>query len=240
MVATLPLKSVSCQPLKEFEHTLKRGNNILIMNLAERFRKAREAAGFSQEQLAKEVGVVQQTINKIENGVIRNPRNLPLIESVLGLPSGYLMYGEEAESKMPSLPQPLMARCPILDWEKAIDWPRNRDEAIKDRKIEALAQKIILGANCYALQINNNAMAERGYKKSFSEGSYIIIDPDVKYKSGSLVVAVENLQEMLFRRYVKEGSREYLFAYNSDYESIKVDETIKICGVVVAHLNILI
>jgi SOS-response transcriptional repressor LexA len=239
MNATLPLKSVVCQPLKEFESTPKTGKTI-FMNLADRFRTAREAAGYSQEELAKKVGVVQQTINKIETGVIRNPRKLHVFESIFGLPAGYLMYGEEAESKMPSLPQPVVARCPVLSWEKAIDWPNNRNEILKGNKTEALAQKIILGSNCYALKINNDAMTERGHKKSFNEGSYIIIDPDVKHESGSLVVAVENSKEMLFRRYVKEGSREYLFAFNGDYEPVKVDDTIKIYGVVIAHLDILI
>jgi SOS-response transcriptional repressor LexA len=239
MHATLPLKSVACQPLKAFVATPQKGNNI-FMNLADRFKRAREAAGYSQEELAKKVGVVQQTINKIETGVIRNPRRLSLIESVLGLPSGYLMYGEEAESKMSSLPQPVVARCPVLPWEKAVNWPHNKSEILRDSKTEALAQKIILGSNCYALKINNDAMTDTSRKQSFNEGSYIIVDPDLNFKSGSLIVAVENSKEMLFRRYVKEGSREYLFAYNSNYDPVKMNEAIKICGVVVAHLDVLV
>jgi SOS-response transcriptional repressor LexA len=240
MHATLPLKSVVCQLPKVFANTPKKRKDIFTMNLAERFKAAREAGGYSQEELAKKVGVAQQTINKIENGIIRNPRKLSLIESVLGLPVGYLMYGEDAEAKMPSLPQPVVARCPVLPWEKAIEWPANRNEVLRDNKIEALAQKIILGSNCYALRVNNDAMKDSSHKQSFSEDSYIIVDPDVKFKSGSLVIAVENSKGMLFRKYIKEGSREYLFAYNSKYEPVKLDETLKICGVVVAHLDVLI
>jgi SOS-response transcriptional repressor LexA len=240
MHITLPLKSVSCQPLKAFAYTLQKGKNIFTMNLAERFKAAREAAGYSQEELAKKVGVVQQTINKIETGVIRSPRKLSMIESVLGLPTGYLMYGEDADAKIPALPQPMVARCPVLPWEQAINWPANRKEILKDSKTEALAQKIILGSNCYALKVNNDAMTDSSRKQSFNEGSYIIIDPDAEFKSGSLVVATEQSRSVIFRRYVKEGSREYLFAYNSNYDAVKLDETLKICGVVVAHLDVLI
>jgi SOS-response transcriptional repressor LexA len=210
------------------------------MNLAERFRAAREAAGYSQEELATKIGVVQQTINKIETGVIRNPRKLALIESLLGLPTGYLMYGENAHAETSLLPQPIMARCPIISWEKAIDWPANRTQVLMDSKNEALAQKIVLGANCYALRINNDAMTDSSRKQSFNEGSYIIVDPDVKFKSGSLVVAVENSKSMLFRRYVREGAREYLFAYNNNYDPVKLDESLKIAGVVIAHLDLLV
>jgi SOS-response transcriptional repressor LexA len=208
------------------------------MNLAERFKKAREAAGYSQEELAEKVGVVQQTINKIETGVIRNPRKLTTFESVLGLPPGFLLHGEEAGSEI-SLPQPVMARCPILPWDKAANWPSNKSEITKG-KLESLAQKIILSANCYALKVNNDAMTDSSRKQSFNEGSYIIIDPDVDFKSGSLVIAAENSNETIFRRYVKEGSREYLFAYNGNYDPVKINESMKICGVVVAHLDILI
>lgn len=208
------------------------------MKLADRLREAREAAGYSQEELAKKIGVVQQSLHKIEAGIIQNPRKLPLIESILGLPAGYLRYGDNNKSSVPHLPQPMIARCPMLSWEQAIEWPKNKDEVLKDKDLANLAQKIILSGNCYSLQINDTSMTDTGRRQSFNEGSFIVVDPDIEYKSGNLVIAVEDSIQPLFRRYVKEASREYLFAYNSQYEPIKIDKNIKICGVVVAHLSI--
>lgn len=210
------------------------------MKLADRLKAAREAAGYSQEELAKKVGIVQQSLQKIEAGIIQNPRKLPIIESILGLPTGYLLYGDNAHEKASALPQPIVARCPILTWDKALEWPKNRLEILKDSEIKPLAQHIILGANCYALKIHNDSMTDKSRKQSFNEGSYIIIDPDIKHKSGNLVIATENETELLFRRYVKEAGREYLFAYNPNYEAVRIGEDIKICGVVVAHLDVLI
>jgi SOS-response transcriptional repressor LexA len=254
MPHNLPLKSVVCQPLKAFEHTLYWGNNKKdaenrpfikkghSMNgsatLAARLRTAREAAGYSQEELAKKIGIVQQSLQKMEAGIIRNPRKLPLIESILGLPSGYLLYGDDTNA--PALPQPIVARCPILNWRQAIDWPDNRNEILKDSQVKSLAQQIILGADCYALKIINDSMMDNSKKHSFNEGSYIIIEPAKKHESGCLVVATDNSDELFFRRYIKEGNAEYLFAYNQNYNSIKINNKIKIRGVVIAHLDILV
>lgn len=209
-----------------------------MSTLAERLRMAREAAGFSQEDLAKKVGIVQQSLHKIESGIIRNPRKLSLIESILGLPTGYLLFGDK--QAIPSLPQPMIARCPVLDWETATKWPNDKNDILKSAEVNFLGQKKILSGNTYALKVVNDAMTHGNNKQSFNEGSFIIIDPDKKHISGNLVVAIDN-KELLFRRYVKDGNREYLHAYNNrDYEPIKIDDSVKICGVVVAHFDELI
>lgn len=209
-----------------------------MSDLGARLKAAREAAGYSQQQLAKKVGIIQQSIQKMERGFILNPRKLPLIESILGLPVGYLKYGDEEKETI--LPQPIIARCPILEWKAAIEWPKNKNILLKEKTIKPLGQQIILGSNCYALKIINNAMSAPEYPQSFNEGSYIIIDPDKKNNSGSLVVVAEDFEELLFRRYIKEGKTEYLHAYNRDYDAIKINEHHRVCGVVIAHVDILI
>lgn len=206
------------------------------MTPGERLKTAREAAGYSQEDLAKKIGIVQQSLHKIEAGIIRNPRKMQLIESILGLPNGYLLYGDAAEEGTPTLPQPIIARCPILEWEHAIKWPRNKTEVSKNT--DMLTSKILLGSDSYALKVRDESMIN--HERSFNKDSYIIIDPDREHKAGDLVIAIEEAEELLFRKYVKDGKREYLFAYNPNFDAIKLNESIKICGVVVAHLDVLI
>lgn len=53
--------------------------------LAERLKKAREKAGLSQLQLAEQVGLTQQSIAKIENGVTEQPRKIKQLALALGV-----------------------------------------------------------------------------------------------------------------------------------------------------------
>jgi SOS-response transcriptional repressor LexA len=234
---TLPLKSVPCQPLEAFEYTPKRRNHI-PMTLAERLKAAREAAGYSQEALAKKIGIVQQSLQKIEAGIIRNPRNLPLIESVLGLPAGYLMYGEE---KTAELPKPIIARCPILAWDQAAHWPDNKNEVLNNNPTR-LAKNLTLSENCYALQIKDDSMINYLKAEGFHEGRYIIVDPAKEPKENSYVVAQKkDHNDLLFRKFINDAGRLKLSPLNNmNFEKITINEDIQIKGVVVAYVDLFV
>jgi phage repressor protein C with HTH and peptisase S24 domain len=60
------------------------------MEPGEIIRRAREARGWSQAQLANRVGISQPAIKKIEAGDIRHSKFLPKIAQVLGLSLGEL------------------------------------------------------------------------------------------------------------------------------------------------------
>ena len=49
-------------------------------------REAREARGWSQEQLAKAVGSTQSTIDRIESGATKRPRAMPELAAALDIP----------------------------------------------------------------------------------------------------------------------------------------------------------
>lgn len=205
------------------------------MTQGTRLRKAREQAGYSQQQLAEKIGMAQQALHKIEADITKNPRNMHVIESVLGLPPGYLKYGEQ---KSISTPQPIVARCPLLNWKEAKEWPKNKQKV--SNETESLAQKIILGAESYALKITDNAMLSEK-ETTYRVGSYIIVDPTIEYKPSNFVIAIEDdSEEVIFRQYVKSGKQERLFAFNREFRATIVNEKVKILGVVVAHLDVLL
>lgn len=238
MLDTLQLKSVTCQHLNEFVNTTKGCNNNNMNTPGQRLREAREAAGYTQEELAEMVGKIkQQSIQKIEADVIQNPRKLPIIESVLGLPPGYIKYGN---SGAPGLPRPVIARCPILSWEDAYGWPENKSNILNEN-IERLANKLILNANCYALRVKDNSMLNELTAEGFQKDRFIIIDPDVEYKNGNYVIAKkEGYNELLFRKYINDAGRISLAPLSRMFDRINFTQDIKICGVVVAYLDLLI
>lgn len=73
---------------------------LATVDLGDRIRTGREAAGLSQEELAEKVGVTGRTVSNWERGV-RNPRSkLGLIERVLGAQ----LRGRTADRAAPALP----------------------------------------------------------------------------------------------------------------------------------------
>lgn len=64
--------------------------------LAKRVIWARNQRGWTQEELAKESGLAQQTINAIEGGVIVRPRKIEQLAKALNQSPAWLQFGVEA------------------------------------------------------------------------------------------------------------------------------------------------
>ena len=65
------------------------------MTLAERIKTQREARGWSQLDLARQTGLSQTAINKVESGATAKSRFLPDIARALGIPLDQLMADAE-------------------------------------------------------------------------------------------------------------------------------------------------
>lgn len=73
--------------------------------LGERVRMLRERAGLSQPELARRVGIRQQSIDKIERGISTRSRYLVEIAVALGVNAAYLQGLTDDPS-----PEPIRAR----------------------------------------------------------------------------------------------------------------------------------
>lgn len=56
------------------------------MGIKENLKRIRKAKGFSQPRLAKESGVSQQLISRLENGIDLTSKRLPELARTLGVP----------------------------------------------------------------------------------------------------------------------------------------------------------
>jgi transcriptional regulator with XRE-family HTH domain len=82
--------------------------------LAKRLKDLRSSVGWSQKELAEQAHVSQQLIAKIENGLVRETRKLPLIAKAFGLTVEQMLAASAptahppvAQSTTSSLPYPL-------------------------------------------------------------------------------------------------------------------------------------
>jgi len=66
--------------------------------IAERLKRAREAAGLTQPQLAAKIGVSQGTIGNIETGLRKRPRDLLAIAAALRVDPHWLETGKTSHS----------------------------------------------------------------------------------------------------------------------------------------------
>jgi len=64
-----------------------------LRDLAARVKWTREARGWSQATLARNVGIDQTTISQMENGDIKRPRNLERLGKELGVSPAWLQFG---------------------------------------------------------------------------------------------------------------------------------------------------
>lgn len=212
------------------------------MSLSNRLKHAMKSAGYTQTALAKKIGIAQQLISKLLKGESRQSVYLSKIEAALGVPQGYLLYGD-GETPTGSW-QPAIASCPLLKWDVAAKWPASRKKIVERGLYENMAKHFLLDVDSYVLQIDNDSMQTSTNTDApyFKKGSYIIVDPHRKPKNLDFVLAKTKDKRLLFRQYkIDDQGRGYLFLLNERYPQISIDiKSAKICGVVVMHFAITI
>lgn len=90
----------------------KEAGSAISMGIKENLKRIREAKGFSQPRLAKESGVSQQLISRLENGVDLTSKRLPELARALGVPV------HEIDENFASYESPII-RAPLLSWVSA-------------------------------------------------------------------------------------------------------------------------
>lgn len=78
----------------------KRSRRDDTSTLAGRLRKRRREFGWTQVQLAEEVGTSQAVIQKIENGKSLRPRNIVAIAEALEVEPAWLMFGASETAEL--------------------------------------------------------------------------------------------------------------------------------------------
>lgn len=89
-----------------------------MTTLAERTKLARERAGLSQTELADKLGLSQQSIAKIENGLTLQPRRIKEIAEALSVQVDWLQFGQLDQNGE-------VSELVVKDWEET-----NRDPEI--------------------------------------------------------------------------------------------------------------
>lgn len=79
----------------------------------------------------------------------------------------------------------------------------------------------------YALRVRGDSM-----EPAYREGMILIVEPEAQAELGNLVIAKNGDGEAIFKKWVRDGGRDYLKSLNPAYPLIPMDEDYEIIGVV--------
>jgi transcriptional regulator with XRE-family HTH domain len=195
-------------------YTLK-GFKLVFMSLADRIKERRLALGFKQGQLASKINRDQQVVQRLEKGLILNPRNIEVIARVLETTPEYLLFGKREDITY-------SINIPILD---------------KNNLANSEIKQINLPSEYYSLVIDDDSMySARMDEPSFQKGSLVIVDPSKKAEIENFVI-IKFKDKVFLRKLVNTGKFLRFAAFFGGADWFDFEEA-DILGVVIASMNL--
>ena len=209
------------------------------MTISERVKQKRTDLGLTQSELAKLVGISQQSLQKIEDGRTQNPRKLLNLAKALHCDAEWLLLGHVGEIREQASgyineglsKEPLKtATRPIFSAIQAANWSNLIDSNMQE--FDRLESPSTASANAFWIEvIGDGMMSPSGI--SVPEGYFILVEPTMTAKNGDLIVAkIAQNAEVVFKKLVIDAGRTYLTSLNSNYRAIEVTQDLEVVGVV--------
>lgn len=216
-------------------------------------RSLRESKKFTQEQLAKMVGVSRVSISKWESGE-NKPKGDHLFSLAAALGVDAVILVDEAHRSTPGTPGDVSSiiggaglvnftatpaesphsntepatlgdhKVPVLSCVQAGAWTEPCEMRDFEGNIEYITTFEDVGPRTFAIWIKGRSM-----EPLFEEGDLIVCDPDISPHPGDYVVAKNGSEEATFKKYRPRGFNpdgvEYfeLVPLNEDYAPIRSD-----------------
>lgn len=181
------------------------------MNIAQRIKGLRKKLDLTQYDLAELTGSSQTSIQKIERGDTKNPRNIEALARALKCTPEYLQFGitdsKDTNSNV-SLGPTIKAAVPLISWVQAGAWSEITEIKAYD------AERFMCPVNCsdltFALKVQGVSMEPKFY-----DGDLIFVDPEAECIHGSYVVArLDDDNQATFKQLIIEGGHKFLKAAN--------------------------
>ena len=214
------------------------------MTLAVRLKQARLKKKLTQEELAETVGIKQQAVQRIEAGKVKSTSYVVQLARALDVTPEWLALGEDASSDAAgtntthaTTPAVAFASVPLLKWHQ-VDLVQQLP--LQQQDLELLPVFGEISKQCFALQVKDNSMVNKnGEIISFLKEDYIIIDTSRSPRNNDYIIAkLPDSTQMTFRQLLINGTERHLKALNTQYNTIPLNDAIKICGVVILRYNV--
>lgn len=193
---------------------LPRGD-VVQTHIGVSIKKARLAAGLTQQQLAKAMGVTRPTVTMWESGATTpSTRKLDELADALGLSRVQFFESKEVREASNVRSGPETARwVPEISWINAGAW-KEVGHVIEDlTETQHWPCPVACSPKTFCLRVEGDSMSP-----AYPRGTLIYVDPEVPPTSGKRVVAMsENWEKATFKQYLEDGDERYLKAMNPNW-----------------------
>lgn len=192
----------------------------MSQDIGQRIATAREAKGWNQSELARELGVSPQSVQHWEKGGGVKHARLTTLAQTLGVTLEQLMFGDDSRVTAVRESQAHYATggdgiVPVLDWIRIEDWLARRDPAARDHLLCAVP----IGPRGFAVRITGASG-----KPLFTADDIAFVDPDVPPATGRIVVVIPGPAEPpILRRMIVEAGERYLEVINPAWPGAHLD-----------------
>lgn len=199
------------------------------MNIGERLRRLRTRNGVSQTEVAKAIGVTQQTYQGWETG-IHGPRwqRAQKLAEYFRVSTEWLL-GERGTagvgpgagaSNVDSAPAARMV--PLISWTRAGQWAEAIDPYEPGVAEDWIPAPQDSSRSSYALRVVGDSMTNPYGTPSLPPNSIIIVDPDQRTpKNGQIIIArLNGTDSVTCKAYAEDAGRVYLKPLNPQYPTI--------------------
>lgn len=211
--------------------------NISNMNITNRIIEKMKETGLKQVDLASLTKASKGTVSLwVKGQTVPSGDNLIKLANALKVTPEWLQTGKESRARtvdtsMPrdALPMPARRLAPVVSYIQAGHWVELVDAYPMGSGFEQIEIDAKWSPHSFVLKVRGDSMSP-----TLTEGAYIVIDPAVEHKHGSIVVVRQNGDtEVTVKRLQKDGDSWYLKADNAAYGVIKLLPDAHVCGVVV-------
>jgi transcriptional regulator with XRE-family HTH domain len=219
-----------------FDFTSKSCNTMQMTKLGDRLKIARERKGIkTQAELAKLIGVTQQTIQQIESGETQRTRYLDLIANALDVSRGWLLGDENidfAPVPLQKIDLPPIVSIPLLEFRQITEWVKDGILPINNRSVN-IFMKNQLSDKTYGIDITNDAISFHVFPLQLPGRCVLAVaDPLATPEPQDVVLVDMGDGKIKFRQYWKDGEEFFLKSLEPNQPLVIVDEKIKILGVI--------
>jgi SOS-response transcriptional repressor LexA len=182
------------------------------MSLGKRVKETRKKLEYTQVKLSELSGITQQTIQKIEDGTTKNPRNIEALATALQCTPEYLRFGISDNINSNVAPGPtLKAAVPLISWVQAGAWSDINE--IRECDADRYLCPVKCSDKTFALKVQGVSMEPKFY-----DGDLIFVDPEAECIHGSYVVArLDDDNQATFKQLIIESDHKFLKAANPNW-----------------------
>jgi len=206
------------------------------MTIADRVKEKRAELGLTQAELARNVGISQQSLQKIEDGRTQNPRKLLNLSKALNCNPEWLQLGTTSEIRENTSTyrdnisyQSNINKRPVIRDTQGIDWSNVNDFNSQEEWLE-VSDKTSKEAFWLAVS-GDSMMSTSGI--SICEGHLILVEPQQTAQNGDMVIVqIKDRNEIAFKKLVIDTGLIYLTSLNPNYRPVEMTNNFSFIGIV--------